>query len=196
MDAGTKATAYVVAFAEAFVGLGSWSVWTWRLRMKTNFRGEGADNFLKDFQGYGLPTWFFKCVGVFECGCASMLILAIMYPFQILKFGDVNISFALVGATGLLILMIAAIASHVKAGHPLAKSAAAATIAVLSAVVFLLEIGAPDPNLRDSSLPVPVRMCLGLVITMACFGMWLRSYRRGDYSLDTYNTLDSALLGA
>jgi len=196
MDGRTKVAAYLVMLAESFVALSIWSVWSWRMRRKTNFRGKDAENLMKEFQAYGYPIWLFRLVGAIKCSFASILVFAIMYPYPIVTFADVNLSLAFFGSAGLLILMIVAILSHVKVLDPPERSSLASAIAFLSVLILLSE-GLPDSNeMRVSAVSAPVRLCLGLIVAMACFGMWFRSYRNGDYDLETYHTLDNPLLNA
>jgi len=114
MDATTNVATYAVVFVESCVAAGIWSAWSCRLRRKTNFRGNGAADLMKEFQGYGYPIWLFKFAGAILCCCASMLIIAIMNTFLSATLLDATLSFAFVCATWLLISRIVYTVSDVE----------------------------------------------------------------------------------
>lgn len=181
----------LVVAAEAAIGLWIWSVWTWRLRNETNFRGLGAKNLLQEFQTYGYPIWVFKLVGAVKLTCASLLIVAIVYPCPYI---------ALAGSAGMAFLMTVAVLSHFKVGDELSKNIPAFSMLTLSSFILYHTV-----TMGLESCPyhsVPARTIIGGAVAAVCFGMWLRSFLNGDYNLDNYEKLsarekfDEPLLGA
>jgi hypothetical protein len=168
------AMAALVFVAEGAIGLWIWSVWSWRLRMETSFRAVGANNLVEEFKTYGYPIWVFKLVGAFKTFFASTLVLAIIYPMRIMT---------LVGAIGMSILMSVAVVSHAKVKDPPTKYMAALSMLILSIyLLYALSAGC----VGDSPPPDQVRLCGGIVVACVCFGMWLRSFIRGDYNLSSW----------
>lgn len=171
--------ANLVFVAEGLIGLWIWSVWSWRLRMDTSFRAAGAKNLVQEFQSYGYPIWVGFLVGAFKTAFASMLVVAIIYPVRMLT---------LIGSSGMFILMWVAVLSHAGVKDPLTKFVPATSMLILSIYILL----ALSHNcVADTSTPVCVpRVCCGVLVAITCFGMWYRSFTKGDYNLDNYEQLD------
>eukprot|EP00419_Tripos_fusus_P026640 CAMPEP_0172716362 /NCGR_PEP_ID=MMETSP1074-20121228/68164_1 /TAXON_ID=2916 /ORGANISM="Ceratium fusus, Strain PA161109" /LENGTH=196 /DNA_ID=CAMNT_0013541035 /DNA_START=62 /DNA_END=652 /DNA_ORIENTATION=- len=179
-----SALASLVFVAEAGIGLWIWSVWSWRLRMETSFRAVGAKNLVQEFQTYGYPTWFFYLVFACKVTCASILVLAIIFPKPILT---------LIGAGGMFVLMSGALVSHCKVKDPPSKSIAAFSMWFLSTYIL---IALSQGCVVDSPASIdPVRTCSGCVVAFACFVMWLRSFLRGDYNFANYEKMDEKTEG-
>merc|ERR1712137_35460 len=156
-----------------------WSVWSWRLRMVTSFRGVEAKNLVQEFQTYGYPIWVFKTVGVLKVSSASLLVVSIIFPSTILT---------LCGAIGMLTFMLVAVISHIKVKDSLSKSIPAISMITFLVCILSCEIYAMDalpPSVDD-----PSRVALGIVVVGTCFYMWYRSLLNGDYNLDNYEKLD------
>jgi len=174
--------------AEAGVGLWIWSVWTWRLRTSTSFRALGAKNILQEFQTYGYPTWVFKVVGLLKLSFSGCLIAAIAFPDPTLT---------LVGACGMVGLMVVAILSHFKVGDALSRNGAAVVMLILSSYTLWVTYSGMKAHCFKSTIahvPDHFRHVFGGCVAGLCLMMWLRSYLKGDYNLNNYN--DETLLGA
>jgi hypothetical protein len=170
--------AILVLLAEAAIGLWIWSVWSWRLRQETSFRGLGARNLLQEFQTYGYPIWVFKAVGAFKTSFASMLVLSIIIPMRIIT---------LIGAGGMCVLMSVAVVSHAKVGDPLTKYVPAVSMLTCSVyILWALSAGC----IVDSFEIDPLRQGFGCLVAVTCFAMWLRSFMNSDYNIDSYEKLD------
>jgi len=173
----------LTVFAQAGVGLWIWSVWSWRLRMETSFRGGGAKNLVQEFQTYGYPMWVFQMVGVFKTTFSGMLVASIVLP---------NYLLTMIGACGMVFLMVVAIASHFKVGDELSKNGAACAMLILSSFTLCVTYSTQTADCFEttwSSLPESTRYIIGGCVALCCFLMWLRSFLKGDYNLDNYESL-------
>lgn len=109
---------------QVIIGLGILNVWFLRFGKKTAYRGKEASNLKEEFAAYGLPSWMFVLVGIVKVGAALTLLVGIFLP------GVVQ-SAAIVMA----VLMVGAIAMHLKVGDPPRKSLPAAVMLLLSLVL-------------------------------------------------------------
>jgi len=111
---------------QVIVALGLLNVWLVRAGRSTAYRGGGAKTMVEEFAAYGLPDWMRKLVGVLKIGAAIALLAGIWVP-------------VLVAPTALLVsvLMLGALAMHVKIGDPIRKSVPAAIVLALCIVILL-----------------------------------------------------------
>ena len=105
-----------VTVTQIIIALGILNVWVLRFGKPTEWRGGSATNMKEEFQTYGLPGWTLQAVGLLKLTCAACLVIGIWIP-------------------GLAILMLGAVAMHVKVKDPLKKSLPALTMLVLSVMV-------------------------------------------------------------
>ncbi len=82
---------------------------------------------LEEFQVYGLPAWFMKVVGFLKILLAVLLIIGIWVPVVVNP-----------AAIGMALLMIGAIAMHIKVKDPLKKALPAFIMLILSVLVIIL----------------------------------------------------------
>ena len=109
------------------VALGIFNVWILRFSKTTAWRGGAATNMKEEFQTYGLPPWSVMLIGLLKLACAACLIVGIWFPILTQP-----------AAIVLAVLMIGAVAMHVKVKDPAKRSLPAFTMLVLSlAVAFL-----------------------------------------------------------
>jgi hypothetical protein len=110
---------------QIIVALGLLNVWLLRFNRPTPYRGGNARSMPEEFAAYGLPKWAMYGVGVLKVSCAVCLVAGIWVQ-------------ALVPPAALLIalLMLGAIAMHLKVRDPLIKSVPAATVLALTAFVL------------------------------------------------------------
>jgi uncharacterized membrane protein YphA (DoxX/SURF4 family) len=106
--------------------LGLLNVWLLRANRRTAYRGANATNMREEFAAYGLPAWMVVVVGVLKVGAAIALIAGIWYRVLVLP-----------AALLIVVLMLGALAMHVKIHDPLRKSAPAAGMLALAVVIVL-----------------------------------------------------------
>ena len=112
---------------QVVIALGILNVWLLRFNKPTPWRGAAATNLKEEFAAYGLPTAALYVIGFLKVLCALLLLAALWIP-----------AMAMPAASLIALLMMGAIAMHMKIGDPLKKSLPAATMLVLSLLVALL----------------------------------------------------------
>jgi uncharacterized membrane protein YphA (DoxX/SURF4 family) len=116
----------VSLIVQIFIALGLLNVWLLRFHKPTRYRGGDARSMSEEFAVYGLPRWILWVVGAVKVSCAICLLVGIWVPVLIAP-----------AATMLLVLMMGAIAMHVKVHDPLIKSVPASAVLALSAVLLI-----------------------------------------------------------
>ena len=112
---------------QIIVGLGLLNVWLVRGRSATSYRGGAAQTLQDEFAAYGLPGFAFYLVGALKIGAAGVLLAGVWMALPVQA------------AAGLVaVLMIGAVAMHLKVGDPLTKSLPAALMLALSAAIVAL----------------------------------------------------------
>ena len=106
------------------IALGIFNVWLLRYGRPTTWRGGSAGNMKEEFAVYGLPGWSVNVIGALKLLLAAALIAGGWIP-----------GLTRPAAIGLAVLMLGAVAMHVKVQDPLQKSLPAFTLLVLSSVV-------------------------------------------------------------
>ena len=114
----------LVIFIQLVIALGIFNVWLLRFGRPTAWRGGSAQNMKQEFQVYGLPGWFVGVIGLLKLLFAVLLIAGIWFP-----------TVTKPAAVGMAVLMLGAVAMHVKVKDPPKKSLPAFTMLVLSLVV-------------------------------------------------------------
>lgn len=66
--------------AQMAVGLWIWSVWTWRLRASTSFRGGNAQTLQDEFATYGIGNFVFALVGLLKLTAATGMLASVLIP--------------------------------------------------------------------------------------------------------------------
>ncbi|NEV93362.1 DoxX family protein [Psychroflexus sp. YR1-1] len=116
----------LILIFKVVIALGILNVWLLRFNKQTEWRGAAAGNMNEEFTKYGLPVWLVPVIGFLKLGFATLLIISI--------FNDgYNLGF--IGAVGMGILMIGAIAMHIKINDPLKRSLPAFLMLVMSAFI-------------------------------------------------------------
>lgn len=115
-----------VSLFQVVIALGIFNVWLVRFGKSTAWRGGNAQNMKEEFETYGLPAWSVKLVGFLKLLFAIALIVGIWIPDLVRP-----------AAWGIAILMLGAVAMHVKVKDPLKKSLPALTMLALSLFVAL-----------------------------------------------------------
>jgi hypothetical protein len=116
----------IVTIVQIIIGLGILNVWLLRYNRSTAYRGGNARNMKEEFQVYGLPVWFMTVIG------AIKVVLAVM-----LLAGVVVHGLTTPAAYGMAVLMLGAVAMHVKVRDPVKKALPALTVLVLSLFVAI-----------------------------------------------------------
>ena len=116
----------VVVVFQIIAALGLLNVWLLRANRSTEYRGADATNMREEFAAYGLPAWTVVVVGVLKVGAALALIAGIWYRPLVLP-----------AALLICVLMLGALAMHVRIHDPLRKSAPAAGMLVLAVFIAL-----------------------------------------------------------
>ena len=114
---------------QVVLGLGLLNVWLLRAGSATGYRGGDSTSLRQEFTAYGLPTWFFFLVGGLKIGCAVGLIAGIWLPELLMPAASV-----------LVLLMLGALAMHVKVNDPPIKSLPAALMLAMSGTLLSLTL--------------------------------------------------------
>lgn len=109
------------------------NVWLLNFNKGTAFRGGNAHSMPEEFAAYGLPAWSTYLVGFLKVGAALCLIAGLWFPSLVLPAA------VLIG-----LLMIGAVAMHIKIHDPLKKSVPAL---VLLALCILIALGSRHSGL-------------------------------------------------
>lgn len=109
------------------VGLGILNVWLLRFNKNTSFRGGSAGDMVEEFQAYGLPTKLVYIVGFIKCSLALLLIVGIWVE-----------SLVLPAALGMGIMMLGAIAMHIKIGDTWRQTLPALSLLIICSILAWL----------------------------------------------------------
>ena len=82
------------------------------------------DNIRKEFRAYGFPRWFRDLVGILKISFTVML-----------QFDDNNL--VVIGSLGIIILMLGAVATHIKVKNPIKDVVPAITMLSIGLIIFL-----------------------------------------------------------
>ncbi len=106
------------------VALGLLNVWLLRFNKTTAFRGGAAHSMPEEFAAYGLPVWSTYVVGALKIGAAICLIAGVWLHFLVFP-----------AALLVCILMVGALAMHLKVRDPLSRLIPALAVLVMSAII-------------------------------------------------------------
>lgn len=109
------------------IGLSIINVWVLRFGKATAWRGGDATTLREEFAVYGLPGWFLLVVGAVKLTLAVALIAGVWFA-----------PLTRPAAAGMAVLMLGAVAMHLKVRDPLLKSLPAFSLLVLAVIVALL----------------------------------------------------------
>jgi hypothetical protein len=110
---------------QIIVALGLLNVWLLRFNKPTAYRGRTAANMLGEFAAYGLPGWSCYLVGFLKVASAVALLAGLLYPMLVLPAAGV-----------VAVLMLGAVAMHVKVRDPFKKSVPALAVLVLCVIIM------------------------------------------------------------
>ena len=103
------------------------NVWLIRPHRSTAFRPDGANNIIEEFRAYGLSSWVAYTVGAAKLTLAAMLLVGIVYR-----------AFVVPAAGAMALLMLVAVAAHLKVRDPLVRAAPALSMLLLCVGVITL----------------------------------------------------------
>ena len=104
-------------------------VWLVRPTQPTEYRGGNAKTMKEEFATYSLPGWTMYLVGTLKVGAALALLIGIGFHALVLP-----------AALLIVLLMMGAIAMHLKIHDPFKKSIPAIILLMLSACISLLAL--------------------------------------------------------
>ena len=108
------------------VALGLLNVWLLRFNRETAYRGGAARNMREEFAAYGLPAWFTYIVGFLKVAAALCLLIGIwIHPI------------VFPAAALICILMLGALAMHLKVSDPLKKSLPALCVLIMALIICI-----------------------------------------------------------
>ncbi len=115
----------VIPILQMIVALGLLNVWLLRFNQSTAYRGGQARSMVEEFTAYGLPGWFTYVVGTLKVGGALCLIAGIWFH-------------SLVSPATLVIgiLMVGALAMHMKIGDSFKKSVPALFMLTFCIIIY------------------------------------------------------------
>ena len=117
----------ILTLLQIIVGLGLLNVWLIRAGSATDYRGGEATTLKGEFQAYGLPDVAFYLVGAIKIGAGVTLLAGLWAELPVRP------------AAGIVaLLMIGALAMHVKVGDPQKRSLPAALMLIMCLGIFYL----------------------------------------------------------
>ncbi len=112
---------------QIIVALGLLNVWLVRAGSSTAYRGGAATSLKEEFAAYGLPEMVFYIVGVLKVGAALAFIAGLWMPELVAP------------AAGIVaVLMVGALAMHVKVKDSVKKSIPAFLMLAMSVAILVL----------------------------------------------------------
>lgn len=117
----------IASFLQLVVGLGLLNVWLVRAGSATDYRGGESTSLRKEFQAYGLPDLVFYAVGALKIVSALVLVAGLWVSVPVKP-----------AAGTIALLMVGALAMHMKVGDPPMRFLPAATILLMTAGIVLL----------------------------------------------------------
>lgn len=112
---------------QIIVALGLVNVWIVRCGKKTPYRGKKAGSMRSEFEAYGLPAWAMWVTGVIKIAVAAALLVGIWLPILVKPAASV-----------LIVLMLGALAMHLKVKDPFKASIPAFAMLCMAVAIVLL----------------------------------------------------------
>jgi uncharacterized membrane protein YphA (DoxX/SURF4 family) len=112
---------------QVIVGLGLLNVWLLRRGSTTSYRGGEAKNLKEEFATYGLPAAMFYIVGGLKIICGVLLLVGLAYPPVVLP-----------AAAVIVVLMLGAVAMHLKVGDGVVKYVPATLMLAMSGAICVI----------------------------------------------------------
>ncbi len=102
-------------------------MWLLRRHSATAYRGGEAKNLKDEFAAYGLPAPMFYIVGGLKIICGVLLLVGLAYPPVVLP-----------AAAVVAVLMMGAVAMHLKVRDPVSKFVPAALMLAMSVAICVI----------------------------------------------------------
>lgn len=118
---------YIVYAFQIIITIGLVNVWIVRFHKPTKYRGAGAGNMADEFAAYGLPKWFMYLVGAGKIFIATLMIIGFWLPVVVYPASAL-----------LVLLMIGAVAMHVKVKDPFIRAVPALLMLAMAVINVLL----------------------------------------------------------
>jgi len=109
------------------VALGLLNVWIVRRDKKTPYRGKATASMQSEFEAYGLPLWALWVTGALKIGVAGAMLAGIWEPMLVRP-----------AALVLIVLMLGALAMHLKVKDPLKALIPALAMLSMAVAIALL----------------------------------------------------------
>ncbi len=123
----------IIPILQVLIALGLLNVWLVRFKKPTAYRGGSAQTLPDEFAAYGLPKWFMCVVGFLKIAIAIIMIVTVLMP-NLLGLG-------VYAAAVLVVLMIGAIAMHIKVRDGLVKMLPAMGMLIMAAGLIYFLVG-------------------------------------------------------
>ena len=117
----------IASVLQILVGLGLLNVWLLRRQSATAYRGGSAKNLKDEFAAYGLPAPMFYIVGGLKIICGVLLLVGLGYRPVVLP-----------AAAVVVVLMLGAVAMHLKVGDAVSKYVPAALMLAMSGAICVI----------------------------------------------------------
>ena len=114
---------------QVIVGVGLLNVWLLRRDSATAYRGGEAKNLKEEFATYGLPAPMFYIVGGLKIICGVLLLVGLGFRPVVLP-----------AAAVVAVLMMGAVAMHLKVGDPVSKFVPAALMLAMSGAICAISL--------------------------------------------------------
>jgi uncharacterized membrane protein YphA (DoxX/SURF4 family) len=114
---------------QVIVGVGLLNVWLLRRDSATAYRGGEAKNLKEEFATYGLPAPMFYIVGGLKIICGVLLLVGLGFRPVVLP-----------AAAVVVVLMLGAVAMHLKVGDAVSKYVPAALMLAMSGAICVISI--------------------------------------------------------
>lgn len=131
---------WIVPVLQIIIALGLLNVWLVRFKKPTAYRGGSAKTLSDEFSAYGLPKWFMYVVGFLKIAIAVIMIVTVLVP-NLLWIGVYALAV-------LTILMLGAIAMHIKVRDPLMKMLPAMGMLVMAVIVIVVSVFGMPMNMN------------------------------------------------
>lgn len=115
---------YIAIACQVAVAIVIFNVWVVRRNRPTPYRPDGARDMKEEFERYGFPGWALIAVGTLKLSLAVLLLVGIAFAHV-----------ALPAAALMAVLMLSAVAAHIRVRDPLVKAAPALGMLVLSTFI-------------------------------------------------------------
>lgn len=117
----------VASVLQLIIGIGLLNVWLVRRQASTSYRGGSAQSLQEEFAAYGLPVAMFYVVGALKIVSGIVLIAGVWFRLPV----------ALAAAV-VAVLMVGALAMHMKVKDPVVKTVPAVVMLVLCVALLIV----------------------------------------------------------